>query len=240
LDLRKTVSEARPACTFFGESAERSSNKQHLSFFAGSNFSKKIQFNGQIIHRWGHFDLDFGNGDKYPRVSPFALELGEAKAAAIAAGECNENDPAKRLAICDANAPLDPGRGNLLQLSGGITYQPTNELRTSFSINRQQFKRYDTDRVAFNVNILTARGTYQFTKATFARVILDYNTLNSRLRSQALLGWTPSPGTAFYAGYNDDLNYDSRHPFTREIVPGFRRNTRTLFIKMSYLIRRGF
>jgi hypothetical protein len=101
-------------------------------------------------------------------------------------------------------------------------------------------RRYDTGLVAYNINILTTRGTYQFTKATFARLILDYNTLNSRLRSQALLGWTPSPGTAFYAGYNDDLNYDSRHPFTTQIVPGFRRNSRAFFIKMSYLIRKGF
>jgi hypothetical protein len=94
--------------------------------------------------------------------------------------------------------------------------------------------------VAYKINILTFRGTYQFTKATFTRLILDYNTLDSRLRAQALLGWTPSPGTAFYAGYNDDLNYDSLHPFTRQIVPGFRRNTRTFFIKASYLIRKGF
>lgn len=202
-------------CTFFGESNERSSSKQHLSFFAGSNYSKKISFNGQMTHRWGHFDFDFGNGDKYPRVSPAALLLGQ-------------------------NAPLDPGRGNMLQFNGNFTYQPTNELRTSLSINHQGLKRYDTDRVAFKINILTSRTTYQFTKATFARVILDYNTLNSRLRSQALFGWTPSPGTAFYAGYNDDLNYDSRHPFTRDLVPGFRRNARTFFIKMSYLIRKGF
>ncbi len=202
-------------CTFFGESTERASNKQHLSFFMGSNPSKKFQFNAQVTHRWGHFDLDFGNGDKYPRVSPAALLLGQ-------------------------DAPLDPGRGNLLQFNGSVSYQPTNELRASFSINSQRLKRYDTDRVAFKVNIFTLRGTYQFTKATFARLILDYNTLNSRLRSQALLGWTPSPGTAFYAGYNDDLNYDSRHPFTTQLVPGFRRNARTFFIKMSYLLRRGF
>jgi hypothetical protein len=202
-------------CTFFGESNERSSAKQHLSFYAGSQYSKKIQFNAQVTHRWGHFDFDFGNGNKYPRVSPAALLLGQ-------------------------NAPLDPGRGNLLQFNGSITYQPTNELRTSFSINSQRLRRYDTGLVAYRVNILTARGTYQFTKATFARLILDYNTLSSRLRSQALFGWTPSPGTAFYAGYNDDLNYDSLHPFTRQIVPGFRRSERTFFIKMSYLIRKGF
>ncbi|HEX5874725.1 MAG TPA: DUF5916 domain-containing protein, partial [Pyrinomonadaceae bacterium] len=202
-------------CTFFGESTERASSKQHVSVFFGSNPHKKIQFNGQVTHRWGHFDLDFGNGDKYPRVSPAALLLGQ-------------------------DAPLDPGRGNLLQFNGSVTYQPTNELRTQFSINSQRLKRYDTGRVAFNVNILTLRGTYQFTKATFARLILDYNTLNSQMRAQGLLGWTPSPGTAFYVGYNDDLNYDTLHPFTRDVVPGFRRNSRTLFIKMSYLIRRGF
>ena len=202
-------------CTFYGESNERSSSKQHLSFYAGSDYSKKIQWNAQMTQRWGHFDLDFGNGDKYPRVSPAALALGQS-------------------------APLDPGRGSLLQFNGSISYQPTNELRTQFSINSQRLRRYDTDRVAYAINILTARGTYQFTKATFARLILDYNTLNSRLRSQALFGWTPNPGTAFYAGYNDDLNYDSLHPFTRNIVPGFRRNTRVFFIKMSYLIRRGF
>jgi len=56
------------------------------------------------------------------------------------------------------------------------------------------------------------------------------------LRSQALLGWTP----AFYAGYNDDLNYDSPHPFTTQLVPGFRRNSRTFYLKASYLIRKGF
>jgi Domain of unknown function (DUF5916)/Carbohydrate family 9 binding domain-like len=203
-------------CAFFGESTERSSSKQHLSFYGGSQYSKKIQFNAQVIHRWGHFDFDFGSGsNKYPRVSPAALLLG-------------------------GDAPLDPGRGNLLQISGGITYQPTNELRVSFNINKQRLRRYDTDRVAFDENILTTRGTYQFTKATFARLILDYSTLNSRLRSQALFGWTPSPGTAFYVGYNDDLRYDTPHPFTSQIVPGFRRNSRTLFIKMSYLIRRSF
>ena len=241
LDLNLPANQARPGCTFFGESTERPSAKQHLSFYAGSNFSKKIQVNAQVTQRWGHIDFDFGNGDKYPRVSPAALQYAAAKEAAIAAGDCDEDIPeTQRAFACTASAPLDPGRGKLLQFNGNLTYQPTNELRAQFSINSQRLRRYDTDRTAFAINILTTRGTYQFTKATFARLILDYNTLSSRLRSQALFGWTPSPGTAFYAGYNDDLNYDSRHPFTREIVPGFRRNTRTFFIKMSYLIRRGF
>ncbi len=215
--------EARPCnafavvnrCTFYGADNERSSNKQHFSVFTGSNYSKKIQFNGQVTYRYGHFDLDFGNGQKYPRVSPAALLLGQA-------------------------APLDPGRGNLFQINGGITFQPTNELRTQFNLTKQRLVRHDTGLVAFDINILTGRATYQFSKATFARLILDYNTLNSRLRTQALVGYTPSPGTSFYVGYNDDMNYDSPNPFTTDIVPGFRRNSRTFFVKASYLIRRSF
>ena len=202
-------------CTFYGASNERASSKQHLSAYGGSNYSKKISFNGQVTYRWGHFDLDFGNGRKYPRVSPAALLLGQ-------------------------NAPLDPGRGNLLQVNGGFTYQPTNELRMSLNLTKQRFVREDTGRVAFDINILTFRGTYQFTKATFARVIVDYNTLNSRVRGQFLAGWTPSPGTAFYVGYNDDMNYNTYHPFTGQLTPGFRRNSRTFFVKMSYLIRKSF
>ena len=221
-------------CTFYGQDDERSKMKHHLSVYAGSNFNKKVQFNGQVTYRLGHFDLDFGSLPKYPRVSPPAIAAREA----ISAGLCSDPDPAQRPVECFA--PLDPGPGNLLQVTGGFTYQPTDEFRTSISLNKQRLVRHDTGLVAFDVNILTWRGTYQFTKATFARAIIDYNTLNSRARAQFLAGWTPSPGTSFYVGYNDDVNYDSLHPFTGQIVPGFRRNTRTVFVKMSYLIRKSF
>jgi hypothetical protein len=201
--------------------------------YFGSNFNKKIQFNGQFTYRFGHFDLDFGNLPKYPRVSPPAIAAREAAEAGLCSG-----DQALRPAVCFA--PQDPGRGNLLQVNGGITFQPTNEFRTSISLNKERLVRNDTGLVAFDVNIINWRGTYQFTKATFARAIIDYNTLNSRVRAQFLAGWTPSPGTSFYVGYNDDMNYDSLHPFSNQLVPGFRRNSRTFFIKMSYLIRKSF
>lgn len=212
--------QARPCnpflnCTFFGEDSERATSKQHLSVYGGSNPNKQIQFNAQYTYRWGHMDLDFGNGSKYPRVSPAALLLGQ-------------------------RAPLDPGRGGLTQINAGIAYQPTNELRVSLNLTKQKLVRYDTKLTAFDVNIWTFRGTYQFTKATFARAIFDYNTLNSRLRSQLLFGWTPSPGTSFYAGYNDDMNYNFQNPITGQYYPGFRRNSRVFFIKASYLLRKSF
>jgi hypothetical protein len=71
----------------------------------------------------------------------------------------------------------------------------------------------------FDTNIFTLRTTYQFTKFSFARAIVDYNTLNQRVRAQFLYGWTPNPGTAFYAGYNDDLNYGF-NAISSSIIPG--------------------
>jgi hypothetical protein len=222
-------------CTFYGPDNERSSNKQHISGYFGSNFNKQIQFNGQVIYRFGHFDLDFGNEPKYPRISPPAILARQLRES----GQCTPVAGGPPVPV-ECIAPLDPGRGTLLQITAGFTYQPTNEFRTQINLNKQRLVRDDTGLVAFDVDIWTWRGTYQFSKATFARAIIDYNTLNSRVRAQFLAGWTPSPGTSFYVGYNDDMNRDSLHPFTRQIVPGFRRNSRTLFVKMSYLIRKSF
>jgi hypothetical protein len=199
---------------FYGDDDERSVQKNHIFISGGSQYNKKIQFNGRAVWRFNHLDLDFGGGRRFPRVSPAALLLGE-------------------------DAPLDPGAGNLFEFSGSVTYQPTNALKLQLNLVKNRLVRKDTGLLAFDTNIFTLRSTYQFSPFTFARAIVDYNTLNQRARGQFLLGWTPNPGTAFFVGYNDDLNYGFNN-ISREIVPGFRRNGRTFFIKMSYLIRKSF
>jgi hypothetical protein len=211
---------------FYGEDDERSVQKNHFFIAGGSQFNKKIQFNGRAVWRLNHLDLDFGGGRRFPRVSPVALNRQQC----IDEGTDPDDCPA---------APLDPGAGNLFELTGSVTYQPTNLLKLQLNLVKNRLVRKDTGLLAFDTNIWTLRSTYQFTPFTFARAIIDYNTLNQRTRGQFLLGWTPNPGTAFFVGYNDDLNYGF-NPISREIVPGFRRNGRTFFIKMSYLIRKSF
>ena len=51
------------------------------------------------------------------------------------------------------------------------------------------------------------------------------------------LSATECPGTALYAGYNDVATIDGFDPRTGVAVPGFRRNGRTVFVKLSYLLR---
>jgi hypothetical protein len=110
----------------------------------------------------------------------------------------------------------------------------------SLSYSKNRLTRNDTHRLAFEDDIYSFRSTYQFTRFLFLRARVDYDTLASNVRGQFLFGWTPNPGTAFYLGYNDDLTRSGFSPFTGQLEPGFRRNGRTFFIKMSYLFRRSF
>jgi hypothetical protein len=194
-----------------GEDSVRSKN---VFAYAGSSPSKKYSFFYFFGYRWGEHDFDFGAGPRFPRVSPAAL--------------------------LDQDAPLDPGAGNLLYTNGNVTYKPTNALNMTLNFSKNRLVRQDTGRVAFDSNIVSLRTTYQFTRFTFARARIDYSSISSNVRGQFLLGWTPNPGTAFYAGYNDDMNRGFFNPFTGQLEPGFRRNGRTFFVKMSYLFRRSF
>jgi hypothetical protein len=197
--------------TFLGEDSERSAYRQIYYGYAGMTPRKAFSFDTEVAYYVGALDLDLGNGPLFPRVSPAAL--------------------------ADQSAPLDPGPGNELIIIPKLTFKPTESLRLSLNYTKDRLVRNDTKRVAFDDNILELRGTYQFTRFTFVRARLDYDTLASNVRGQFLIGWTPNPGTSLYVGYNDDLNYNGYSPFDAHFEPGFRRNTRTFFLKMSYLFR---
>jgi hypothetical protein len=200
--------------SFFGPDPERSTQQFTPYVLGGSRPSKKYNFDFFLLHTANSFDLDFGGGPKFPRVSPAGL--------------------------INPFAPLDPGPGGFwdVELSAGL--QPTNELNLSLSYVKNRQKRNDTGRMAFDDNIFTLRSTYQFSRFVFVRARVDYETIESNIKAQLLLGYTPNPGTAFYVGYNDDLNRNGFSPFTGQLEPGFRRNGRTFFIKMSYLFRKSF
>jgi hypothetical protein len=200
--------------SFAGNRSENSVRSKNVFAYAGSTPAKKYSFFYFIAYRWGEHDFDFGAGPRFPRVSPAALT--------------------------DPDAPLDPGIGNLFYTNGNVTYKATNDLNMTLSFDKSRLTRRDTGRVAFDENIISLRTTYQFSRFTFVRARVDYDSLVSNFRGQFLLGWTPNPGTAFYAGYNDDLNRSFFNPFNGELEPGFRRNGRTFFVKMSYLFRRSF
>lgn len=208
---------------FYGPDPERSTYRRQWWAYSERNFSKKVYAYMFMGYTWGATDYDFGALPKYSRVSPAALALG-------------------------ISAPLDPGAGNAFDVDTGVTLKPINPLNLSLSYTKSRLVRNDTGRVAFDDNIWVFRGTYQFTRFTFARARIDYDSLQAGVQGQLLFGWTPNPGTAFYVGYNDDFNYNGFNSLNRYtdvfdgrfFERGLHRNSREFFIKMSYLFRRSF
>ena len=135
---------------------------------------------------------------------------------------------------------LDPGTGWQFDAEVGGEYKPIDPLRISINYTKSRLKRDDSGELAFDTNIFSLRSTYQFSRFTFIRTRLDYDSLRRNVGGQFLFGWNPNPGTAFYVGYNDNFNYRGFSPITGQFEPGFERNSRTFFIRASYLFRKSF
>ena len=118
----------------------------------------------------------------------------------------------------------------------GKTIDP---LRVSATYRKSRLVRNDTNIRAFDSDLLSVRSTYQFTRFIFTRVRLDYDSMRDNYAGQLLFGWNPNPGTAFYVGYNDNFNYNGVNPYTGQLEPQFERNSRTFFIRASYLFRKS-
>jgi hypothetical protein len=199
--------------SFFGNDPERSAHRREIYGFVETSPVK--QFFGSLVlsYSMGNLDYDLGAGPKYPRVSPAAL---------------------------NGSSKFDPGAGDQFYLESSFRYQPTAAWQAQINYTRTRLVRNDTGKVAFDDNVFSLRSTYQFTKDIFARLRLDYSNISTRVRPQFVVGWTPSPGTALYAGYNADYNYNGFNPYTRQAEHGFQSNARTFFIKASYLFRKSF
>jgi hypothetical protein len=199
---------------FFGPSAERYSHFKAVQGFIETTPNKQFYAFVLVDYTMGLMDYDLGNGPNFPRAS-----LG---------------------ALLDPNGGYDPGGGNQLYIDLSFKYQPTAAFQTQLDYSKRRLVRHDTGLVAFDDNIFSSRSTYQFSRNTFARLRLDYSTLNRHFRPQLVVGWAPNPGTALYVGYNDDVSYNGYNPFTGKFEPGLQGNGRTFFIKASYLFRKSF
>lgn len=210
---------------FFGL-PDRTATQPYFSFNINKTFNKRFVaygFVGSIINA---FDFDFGGGGKYDRVSPAYLEW---YARYIRGLTTFADYPA-----------LDPGSGWQFDANVGFEYKPTDPLRFSLDYTKSRLKRNDNGRTAFDTNIFSMRSTYQFSRFVYTRLRLDYDTLSRNVSGQFLFGWNPNPGTAFYVGYNDNFNYNGFSPLSGQLEPRFERNSRTFFIRASYLFRKSF
>ncbi len=218
---------------FFGPRPERGNDFKAMQAYIETTPNKQFYIYVFMDYTAGIMEYDFGAGPAFPRASAAYVSYLEQLQ------QCSVPAPP---AFCNGlEAPgLDPGPGDQLTLQSTIRYQPTSAFQTKLDYTKRRLVRNDTDRVAFDDNLFSWRSTYQLTRNTFARLRLDYSSLNRHVRPQLVVGWTPSPGTAIYLGYNDDVSYNGYNPYTGRFEPGLRGNGRSFFIKASYLFKRSF
>jgi hypothetical protein len=232
---------SNPNGAFFGAPI-RKATQPYFSFNINKTFNKRFSAYGFVGSIFNAYDFDFGGGGKYLRVSP------AYKAYLSSAAYRNY---LQQLAVWQANpvgnAPqppnepgLDPGTGWQFDANVGFEYKPIDPLRFSLDYTKSRLKRNDNSETSFDTNIFSMRSTYQFSRFVYTRLRLDYDTLSRHVGGQFLFGWNPNPGTAFYVGYNDDFNYNGFSPITGQLEPRFERNSRTFFIRASYLFRKSF
>ncbi len=227
----------------FAGASERTAKQFYYSFNFNKTVNKQLSIYGFTGMIFNAFDYDFGAGPRYPRASgAFQAYLHSPEYLQYIRGLYLYQADPKTNPYPDFAPPpsLDPGTGRQFDVNFGFEYKPIDPLRISLDYTKSKLKRDDTGLIAFDTNIFSLRSTYSFTRFTYVRARWDYDTLNSNASGQLLFGWNPNPGSAFYAGYNDNFNYNGFNPFTNQAEPGFARNNRTFFIRASYLFRKSF
>lgn len=135
--------------------------------------------------------------------------------------------------------PTDPYQGYGMQASGGVRFQPVDQLDFSLSASYVDFYRKADRTWIYDYLILRSRNTFQVNKYLFLRGIVEYNDHYKRMTVDGLLSFTYIPGTVVHLGYGSALEKQEWD----EGLAGFARSScfhemkRGFFFKVSYLWR---
>ena len=143
------------------------------------------------------------------------------------------------------------GRGG----SGGmfVTLRPTSRFQSQLNLNTSRLidPRVDpsvADPLIFDVTIVRALSTYQFTDRLAFRNIAEFNTLQRTTGLNMLVSYRVNAGTVFYIGYDDryrqadqiigdDLDGDGIDDYLFPSITTLQRTNRAFFTKFQYLFR---
>ena len=143
--------------------------------------------------------------------------------------------------------PASPWLGYERGLSAFINLRPVSRLKSEINIDTNRFtdpRNGGAD--VFEVRIVRALTTWQFSNRLLARNISEYNTFDKTFDLNVLFTYRVNAGTVFYAGYDDhyqqadriDWSFDRDELAQRIYYSTERRRTnRAIFLKVQYLFR---
>jgi hypothetical protein len=193
-----------------------------------ASFSRNISLNGDVrkeMERFGGINFDkvrysLGGNVNTSRVFSFG-------------GNYNWGDQVR---FSDVPFLGDGASGRMF-----MSIRPHSRLQSQINITTSRLVDPSDQSEVFDVKIVRATTTYQFTDRLLLRNILDHNTFSRTLGANVLLTYRVNSGTVFFVGYDDryrqgDLIFDDNDDpvfFTTD----FERTNRAFFTKISYLFR---
>jgi hypothetical protein len=108
------------------------------------------------------------------------------------------------------------------------TARPSPRLTSELSATRSHFSRSQGGEEVYDIWLIGAKTTYQFTRRLFTRLYPQYDASARHVDADALLGYVLHPGSVAYLGVTGDFDR----------ISGRRRATqRSFFVKLSYVFQ---
>ena len=131
------------------------------------------------------------------------------------------------------------GRGARVGLN--VTLRPMARLQSDINLDTSRLiDTRDGDTEIFDIKLVRALTTYQFTERVRLRNIIEYNTFAKTLGVNLLATYRINAGTAVFIGYDD--HYRQRDQFDQTddallLATDLLRTNRAVFTKIQYLFR---
>jgi len=155
---------------------------------------------------------------------------------------------------------LETSRVRRADYNASLDLRPSDRVRISATYVSTSFARRATGEQSAFARIPRLKAEYQLARPLFVRVVSQYSATrrealvdprtgmaitfgsgsvsrlvaSNTLRSDLLLSYRPAPGTVFFIGYGGNLVEEDPLSFSQ-----LRRTTDALFVKGSYVLRRG-
>jgi hypothetical protein len=133
---------------------------------------------------------------------------------------------------------VNPYLGDTTAYNATVTLRPSSRFQSEVALNTTHFTDVRTNTTDFDVKIIRALTTYQFTERLLIRNILETNTLSKTVGLNLLGTYRVNAGTVFFVGYDDRYREGSQINARIFTTDAYERTNRALFAKLQYLFRR--
>lgn len=204
----------------FRGNLQEQNNSVGLSF----TFANNIDLGGNVSRNLERFrDVDF-------RKTRVSVNGGVRTSRRISfSGSVDHGDEVRYVAT--------PYLGSGTSWEATVTLRPISRLQSLITADTSRFTDVRSGTEVFDIQILRATTTFQFTDRLLVRNIIESDSFDRKIGGNLLVTYRVNAGTVFFIGYDDRYRQGDR--IDPDVFRGTRyaRTNRAVFSKLQYLFR---